>query len=143
MILLRCTRQLCFALKAFVSFVYIDARAVTRCGASRCDATRQIREPINEYNPRVRIKSVAKLRNRCQRLLTIFSSGDDGVCVISRRISAPTISQRTKSGPVRCLLNQMSFFSYSILSLHSAGSAGFRLGTSAKLEQFTVCRQVR
>ena len=140
MILLRYTRQLCFALKAFVSFVY--RRAVTQRNASRRDATRQIREPINEYNPRVRIKSVAKLRNRCQRLLTIFSSGDDGVCVISRRILAPTISQRTKSGPVRCLLNQMSFFSYSILSLYSVGSAGFRLGTNAKLEQFIVCRQV-
>lgn len=71
MILLRYTRQLCFVLKAFVSFVYRRARrnatrrGAARRGASRRDTIRQIHEPINEYNPRVRIKSVAKLRNRC------------------------------------------------------------------------------
>lgn len=65
MILLH-ARQLCFALKAFVLFVYRRARRnATLRVALRRDATRQIREPINEYNPRVRIKSVAKLRNRC------------------------------------------------------------------------------
>jgi len=66
MILLPYTRQLCFTLKAFVSFVYRRARRnATQRVATRRDATRQIREPINEYNPRVRIKSVAKPRNRC------------------------------------------------------------------------------